>query len=102
MKLEFNDLHADVDLENLFFEIGENISNIEISALCQEILDQIESSFSVQYFHDGQHPNISAGAASIWFPENPDTYKYLSPDYNNLSFPNTTNWGNFISYFFAE
>ena len=102
IELEFNDLHADVDLENLFSEIEKDVSNEDISVLCQAILDQIELSFSVQYFHDGQYPNVSAGSASIWFPENPDTYKYLSADYNNLSFPNTTNWSNFISYFFAE
>jgi len=96
---EFNDLEADIDIKEFFSLLIETTSSSELSELCEQILINVDECFIVQQFYD--YPADDLGTASIWFPDEEQTFNNLSETYQGLNF-SETNWQEFLSGLFFQ
>jgi len=101
--IDFNDLHADVDVYDYFWRVKNNAENDELINDCNTILDRLEQVFIASYYIDLDDPNgtqnYPAGRASIWFPTSQDTYDDLLSEYQKLDF-SATGWQLFVGNYF--
>ncbi len=93
----FNDLDADVDIKELFTLILEQNPPDTLALFCSELLDNINEMFIAQEFHNYLSGDI--GTASIWYPDENQTFDDLRVQYENLDF-SETGWTNFLSAIF--
>lgn len=103
--IDFNDLHADVDIYDYFWRVKNNTANDDLFNACDSILDRLEQVFIASYYIDLDNPNgtqdYPAGRASIWFPTSQDTYDDLLPEYQKLDF-SASGWQLFIGNYFLN
>ncbi|MCK4957522.1 MAG: hypothetical protein KAS49_07780 [Candidatus Cloacimonetes bacterium] len=102
IQIEFNDLSADIDLKDYFTRLRQASDNNALDEICTTILNNIETCFTSQYFHNSNFPYYNAGTATIWFPENHDTFEDLTPLYKQLHFTKNTGWDNFLAQLFSK
>lgn len=102
IELEFNDLNSDIDLKDYFSRFYSKSSNLVLKELSSTILDNIDQSFTSQYFHNSEHLYYTAGTSTIWWPQDSQTYENLLPIYQKLKFVEITNWDNFLELIFSN
>jgi len=94
-KMAFNSY---VDFYNLIELINDSIEDIQISNLCNEVLNEIKNSVVKKT----SLPDTVANGYNIYFPESADYYnKYIwndefNPGYENLKFSKDTLWDDFL------